>query len=160
MTRSEKIAKASELRRQGLTYDSIGKRFGVSGTAVYRWLNPDWAREQDRKDAANPERKRGKRQWEKDNRAECPQCGGQLQAGSRCPSRRSTVCAQCVSDNRRAKIVRFIGLRREGLTNAEIERRDELPYNAVATLLCEAKKEGFDVPPPPYWTRGSEQVAA
>jgi transposase len=53
---------------------------------------------------------------------------------------------------RRTEMIR---LRNKGLSNREIAGELGTSERAVATILYRAKQEGFDVPPPPYWSRGS-----
>lgn len=162
LSRDQKIEKAKELREQGQTYEAIASALGITGSCVQKWLKPEWAKRQAAK--SNGKRKAYKRQWQEDHRASCPECGSPLCQGSRTSSTPPTSCQDCYESQRRSqrnqKIVRFIELRREGLTNAEIERRDKLPFNTVAKLLWEAKKEGFDVPPPPYWSRKNSPAVA
>ncbi len=160
LTREEKIKSAKELReQQELTYREIGERLGVCAATAWKLLHPERTQQLSAKDNSRPERKAAKRQWEKDNRAVCPQCGGKMRAGSRCPSHRPNLCRPCIRANRRAKIIRFIELRERGFTNREIERQESLPYNAVAGLLSQARAEGFQVPPPPYWSRAKSNGA-
>lgn len=152
MTREQKIAKAQELRDRGLTYKAIGERLGVSRTCVWKYLNPIREREISRR--SNLKRSPAKRAWERENRAECPGCGGVLGAGSACPSHRPSQCAKCVRDIARERIVHFIRLREKGLTNREIEKLEGLGSNVVATALTGAGRFGLVVPPSPYWSRG------
>lgn len=154
MTREEKIAKAKRLRDEGLTYAEIAEQLGVTASCVQKWLNPERTKEWLRHDNARPERKRVKRQWEKENRAECPQCGGLMGQGTAGRSKRPELCRECRGEEARHKRLRYIELRGQGLTNLEIEAKLGLPFNTVGKALTEARQEGLDVPPPPYWERG------
>jgi len=160
LSREQNIAKARELREQGLVLREIGERLGVHQVTVWQWLNPGKTRDKQRKDAA----KRGpaKRQWERDNRAGCPQCGSEMGQGSRSPSKRFDRCAACRRTNARSRWGRLISLREQGLTNREIASATGTTAAAVASTLYTAGQHGFEVPPPPYWSRGksSGQVAA
>jgi DNA-binding CsgD family transcriptional regulator len=108
----------------------------------YRERHPERIR------AANLARNDYKREWEA---GECPQCGGVI-----ADYRRSELCRPCRkeqnADEFKAKAQYFIERREEGLTNAEIERRDGLSHNTVAVHLYQAKKRfGITAPRCPYF---------
>jgi transcriptional regulator with XRE-family HTH domain len=161
VSREQKIAKARKLREQGLTYDAIGERLGVSDTTAYKWLNLERAKEYIRRDIANPARRKYKTEWERNNRAECPSCGAPLGSGSRCPSKRPDLCADCVRDQARSRTVRFIELRKQGMTNGEIAEREGLPRgsNVVAVAFYRAHRYGLTVPRSPYFDRFRDRKA-
>lgn len=158
LTREQKIEKARELRERDWTYAQIGIRLGVTGSCVHGWLKPEWLAEKRRR--SNAKRHEAKRQWERDNRAACPQCGAPMGQGSRCPSARPELCRDCVQENARRKQLQYIDLREEGLTNREIEERLGLPFNTVANALAKARRDGLRVAPSPYWNRTQSKVAA
>jgi len=158
VTREQKIAKAKRLREQGLTYQQIAERLNVSSNGVVsRWLNPERAKEADRR--SNAKRNDYKRQWDRDNRAECPRCGGAMCAGSRSPSHCPDRCWECLRDEADARIRRFIALRREGLLNPEIAEREGTTVPAVAMTLSNARRQGYDVPPSPYGPAAARDAA-
>lgn len=151
MKREIKIERARKLREEDpkrWTYDALGKRFGVTGTCIQKWLKPEWAREKARKD--NAKRSAAKRQWERENRAKCPDCGQPMGAGSRCPSARPERCTVC--DN--ARRVERVGLRgreieawwAEGLTMSEIAEKLGWTVNHLCSEFVRLRKKGFHLP--------------
>lgn len=145
MTREQKIAKAKELREEGLTYREIGERISESNSVAWGFCNPDARRAINKRD--NAKRRAARRQWEE---GECPGCGGRL-----ANAYRSERCRECQREAQRRetreRVEHFIELREAGHTNAEIERMECLPYNAVANALCShARRFGLAVPPSPY----------
>jgi transposase len=52
-----------------------------------------------------------------------------------------------------------VNLRREGLRNGEIAQRMGTSSQAVANLICRAKRAGWDVPRDPYMTNRRGVVA-
>lgn len=107
MTREQKIAKAHVLREQGATYRVIADRFGVSATTVYRWLNPDYAEASRAFSRAYKDRNREavraqNREYVRTHKAECPECGGEMNRGT---GRHGGKCAGCHADDidRRAR---------------------------------------------------------
>ena len=143
--KERKVARARELRGKGLTLEAIGKRLGHDHSVIWKWLNPEAAREQMRRD--NEKRGPAKREWEA---GECEQCGGRIAV-----RHRAELCRPCRRDENerkfKAKARHFIALREEGYLNGEIEKREQLPYNTVATVLTKAKILGMDVPRSPYF---------
>lgn len=116
-------------------------RNAAENSRRYRERHPERVR------AANIARNDYKREWEA---GECSQCGG------RTSDRRVKLCGPCRKEQQadafKSKAQYFIELREEGLTNAEIERRDGLKFNTVAVHLSRAKKRyGMDVPRSPYF---------
>lgn len=69
-------------------------------------------------------------------------------------TRDQIASAGCKTDEALVRIEHFIHLREKGLTNKEIEEREGLGVNVVATALSRAYRYGLEVPPPPYWSRG------
>ena len=154
MTREQRIEQAEALRGEGgFTYREIGEWLGVSTGTVWGWCNPEARHAIDKR--VNAKRGPAKRKWEDEQRAECPECGQLMQAGSALPSRKVKRCAECVRDEVDARLHRFIRLRKEGLTNVEIGRREGLSAHAVASALYSARGNGWSVPPSPYWSRGA-----
>lgn len=147
---------AKKLQRKEMSYREIGETLGVSNTTVCELLtgkvsvrvkawkeaHPERLREYEQK------RNRYKREWES---GECEQCGGVIS-----DFRRAELCRDCrlheYEREFKAKAVRYIELRKEGLLNGEIEERESLPRSAVAAHLSRAKHNyGMDVPRSPYF---------
>lgn len=152
MTREQKIAKARRRRDEGLSLQKIAEELGVTASCIWKWLNPERCREQTM--LQNAKRNAAKRQWAREHRAECPQCGGEMGAGSGSPSRRRRICAECVSDNARARTVRYIELRKRGMRNPQIAEVEKTTTAGVTTTLSGAYRYGLTVPRSPYWERG------
>lgn len=154
--RQQLRVEAKKLRRKKISYRKIGETLGVSETTVCEFLtgkvsvrlkawkeaHPEHLREYEQK------RNHYKREWE---RGECEQCGGVIS-----DFRRAELCRDCRLDEYerefKAKAIRYIELRKEGLLNGEIEERESLARNTVAVHLCRAKRDyGMDVPRSPYF---------
>lgn len=60
-TRQEKIVRARELRAEGETYREIGEKLGVSLSAAYLWLNPEYAKHRARRSITDEARARAAR---------------------------------------------------------------------------------------------------
>lgn len=169
MTREEKIAKARELRAAGKRDPEISAVLGLSVPRVSQLL----------KGTAYPARscyvcgsvftpthgnqktccgENARKRYHENRiaRASCPRCGAELGPGSAYPSKTPDLCMECHRDESHARTVRFIQLRKEGLSNVEISEREglEAGSNIVAQILSRAGRYGLDVPPPPYWSRG------
>jgi DNA invertase Pin-like site-specific DNA recombinase len=147
VTREEKIAEAKRMREQGLTYQAIGEALGHPTATILKWLKPEWAKEQNRKQ--NAKRGPAKRAWEA---GICPTCGGHLAA-----AKKSKRCGHCEREARRReareRTERFIAMRKEGLLNVEIAEREGVPVYVVAQVLSCADRYGLTVPRSPYWQR-------
>jgi len=139
----ERVARAKELREQGLTYREVAERLDLKQPKnAWEWVNSEAVQNQNRKASGR------KREWEA---GECSQCGGRIS-----DYRRHELCRPCSDEQKadefKAKAQYYIKLREEGLTNAEIERRDGLSYNTVAVHLYRAKKRfGITAPRCPYF---------
>jgi transposase-like protein len=83
MTREQKIAKARELREQGLSYPTLAGTLGVGVATVYRWLNEAYA-EHDRAAARN---------WKRTHKGTCADCGAPTDASNGFVT--SSRCADC-----------------------------------------------------------------
>ena len=154
MTREQKIAEAKRLREQGLPLRYIARELGVGTACIWRWLNPERAQELNR--ISNAKRSDAKRQWARDNRAECPQCGADMGAGTKGRTVLPRSCRACIDDEVRSRMVRYIELRKEGLTNRQIAEREKVGENVVAKTLWLAGRYGLTVPRSPYFDRGKE----
>lgn len=151
MTREQKIAEANRLHAEGLTDREIGDRLGADKSAVWKWRNPEEAREMARR--SNAKRNAAKRAWENDpaNRGRCTRCGGLRGKGQRSDG----LCWQCRCDLSAERRGRMVELRRQGLDNAQIAAKlDLLPENVANELHRARVVNGMDVPPSPYWERG------
>lgn len=93
MTREEKIAEARRLKAEGLSDAAIARRFGVTRSCVFKWLNPARAKEYGRRDNARPERKARKLAIQNEVGGSCPDCGGPLTKQAIWP--RVTRCRDC-----------------------------------------------------------------
>jgi rubredoxin len=101
-----------------------------------------------------------KRFHEKQNRAECPQCGQLMGSGSAYPSHTPELCRDCIYDNRYSRTVQCIALRAEGFLNYEIDEELGFAFNTAAQLLSGADEFGLEVPPAPYYAPGEWEKAA
>jgi transposase len=95
VTRDEKIAKARELRERGWSGPRVAAELGVTKSTVYKWLDPDRAREYARRDNARPGRNAQKREWEHGPtaRIRCANCG--KLAGMNSKAAGTTLCRSC-----------------------------------------------------------------
>lgn len=158
-TRDQKIAKARELREEGLTYREIGERLGVAEHTSWSWLNPEARRAIDRR--VNAKRTKAKNEWARENRAACPKCGKPMGPGTK--GRRTRVpkrCRTCLKQESREHTERFIALRERGLLNPQIAEREGVPVATVAVALSRAERDhGLAVPPSPWYHQVPEQAA-
>ena len=148
MTRAEKVAQAKALRDEGLLLREIAERLGLSSARRAHELlyDPDESNVRARKQKAG---------------GACVDCGEPTAYDVGRPYER---CRQCALDRmartRRSQRVqrglRMIALRHEGLLNHEIAARCDCSPAAVAGLLCRMARDGYEVPPPPYWSRARE----
>jgi hypothetical protein len=84
----------------------------------------------------NLRRRDAKREWEADQRAECPRCGEPMGAGSGLPSHRPKgVCASCIKELAREKVLRWQAMRRRGMNNVAIAAAEGVECQAVAQAL-------------------------
>lgn len=147
MTREEKIAKARELRAEGLTYDQIGERLGVTGGCVQKWLKPEWAKKVARR--SNAKRNAAKRSHEQKTRAVCA-CGNPMGVGSGYPGRQVARCQECrhlaeheAVDERAQRIV---GWWAEGETMKQIASRLDWSIGHLSMDMDRLRARGYDLP--------------
>lgn len=159
MTREQKIAKARELSAAGVQQSVIASRLGVVPSTVWRWLHPEEHRQRELA------RNGYKRQWERDNRAACPNCGTPMAAGSRSASKRPELCRDChledqLENSTTAEIARAWS---EGKTTRQIATQIKRSPDFVSRMIARIRHEdegkayreryGF-----PVHRRTSEQV--
>lgn len=140
---------ARRLSAKGLSNAEVGRRLGRSGSAVWKVLHPEKVKEINRKDAA--ERNDYKRQWERDNRASCPECGHPMKAGSVSASKRSERCRACHLAGLERRRLEMVALRRRGMKNVEIARQLDTPVDAVAHVLYRERKLDPSIPRSPHY---------
>lgn len=154
MTRAEKVALAQDLRAEGLTYQAIGDHFGVSHSAVIKWLHPDKAQEYARRQESRPERKAAKRQWDREHyRGTCEECGGQT---TRRPVTRCRKCADRHAAWAREQIIEGY---RAGRTAYEIAEATGIPRNTVTREACRLRRTGVEIPYAPSGAAGHRRAA-
>jgi DNA-directed RNA polymerase specialized sigma24 family protein len=156
MTRDEKIAEAWRLRGDRLTYAEIARQLGVGYGAVAKWLNPEAARRWNAKQAARPERKAAKRQWERDpaNRGDCVECGGKRGMGERSDG----LCRACVIARKERKRRLILEGYRAGKTPVEIAAETGMRVGTIATEAYEMRREGIEVPRAPRGRKSHRAV--
>jgi hypothetical protein len=131
--RDRKVAKARELREEGLIYEAIGERLGIHPSTAQKWCKPEaakrWAR------AWNAKANTYKRQQEA---KPCPRCGG------RRTDKRLLLCADCKRSDRKERgrktAEKFIALRKHGLLNYEIAELENTTTPAVAQAFQRASR--------------------
>lgn len=144
--KSERQLSAENLRGEGLSNAEIGRRLGVNGSTVYKWLNPEKAREWNRQQ--NAARREAKREWARNNRATCPECGAirGVNSGSQ-----GTLCRPCsISQRGEQKEARWDDIERwwnEGIPGPEIAKRLGWEKSSCISVELNAmRKAGRDVP--------------
>ena len=139
---------AQRLRDEGLTLAEIAGRLGYkSPSSAWKLLNPERNQERMRKD--NAKRNEVKREWERRNRASCPECGQPMRAGSRSVSHRPTRCRKCRTlaertnvDDRAQRIERWWA---EGLKLREIGERLGWTEAHVGVEIGRLRAKGYDL---------------
>lgn len=130
-----------------LAYVGCGVKLRYQGRGRYPKRCERCNREHKR--AYNLARNDRKREWEE---AECPTCGGSM------ADKRATQCTECEREQRRReareRIERFIALRKQGLLNTEIAKREGCPRYIINQQLHYARKYNLEVPPSPYRKKG------
>jgi transposase len=150
MTRDEKIAKARELRDQGLTHRAIGDRLGVTHSCVTKWLNPNLAREWARRQEAKPSTAARKRAWDRAHRATCPRCGGLRGQATAIPSRADGLCVNCDNAARAAEADvtarKVVALWADGKKFSEICAAMGWSKGTLSAMMDRYRKAGYDLP--------------
>ena len=151
------LEEARRLRERGYSYARIARRLGVSESAVYKGLNPDRAREYNRR--SNARRNASKREWDRTRgRATCPRCGGPMGAGSRSPSKRREQCWRCWLDQARRRHELIAEGYRRGLAAREIAEQIGVSVHSVHTTASRLRRAGVDVPYAPMGGRSHRRV--
>lgn len=144
MTRAEKVARAQELRAEGLSYRVVGDRLGVTGGAIWKWLHPEATREINRRN--NTSQAERKRAWERDpaNKVPCPKCGGPT--GHTRGQGDAHQCRTCldaeVAEFRQAIIDGY----RAGVPAWRIAEQIGRPENTVKSEAHRLRLKGIDLP--------------
>lgn len=154
MTRAQKIAKAKALRAKGLSNAQIGQRFGVTESAVWKWLNPERTKEIARRSNAKPETKAAKRAWEREHdRGVCVSCGEPTGIGAERKAAqfgfpgRCAVCRIAEENERVAERGHQIeALWAEGLTIAQVAERIGMSQEVAWVEIERLREKGFDLP--------------
>lgn len=157
MTRPKQIARAGELRAQGLTYAEIGARLGVDKSAVWKWLHQERAAEWRLRD--DPDRTR-RRAWEHSakGRGTCARCG-RLKGFS---SYKNLHCHRCRVEldaervDARGQLI--VAMWAEDRSRREIAAQLGWTTNHVSVEVDRLRKKGYDLPKrPPGGLRGRTQ---
>lgn len=147
MDLQEKMAAARAMRADGATFPAIARHFGVAVKTARRWTNPKEA-ERDRSlarayKAANREKMREyDARYDREHRAACVECGGQMGIGVR----EDGVCTTCCDTATKARDELVVRLWNEGRTTSEI--RKTVGYasdKATAVLIHRLREEGHDL---------------
>jgi transposase len=118
---------AQRLRAEGLSVRQIAERLGVARATVGDWVK---------------------------QRKVCPDCGGEM--GGKAHRRGFERCRACCDRMYRERLDRWIAMRREGMTNAEIAAAEGASANTVASLFKRARREDPSVPRDPYMAHRRE----
>lgn len=153
MTRDEKITEAQRLRVEGLTNPQIARLLGVTTSTVWKWLNPERARELHRRD--NAARNAAKRAWEREyDRKPCP-CGAPRGSGKH---RRNPngLCRDCWMEvaavGRAMREERIAEMWAQGLKLREIADALDSTLASIASTVSQMRKRGWDLPRRKNWT--------
>lgn len=149
MSREEKIAKARDLRAEGLPYRQIGEQLGVTGPCIMKWLNPERTREWNRRSEAKPKRKTAKRDHEKRTRRTCA-CGNPMGQGSGYPSYPHKQCEECLILEERARVderaQKIVAWWANGLTRVAIAERLGWSLERVSVEMHQLREKGYALP--------------
>lgn len=167
MTREEKVARARQLRDEGLTYAQIGTRLGVTTTTAFRRANPDadersrlssldWkARNREHVRAQNREYAR-----RRENTGTCSRCGGPRGALAQ---RRAAVgtCRTCLEAEWEITNEQIVRWWADGLTGEEIAARLGWKLGALRVHMHRMRARGYDLPKrPPGGPRSARGAVA
>lgn len=162
MTREQKIARARELRAEGLTYSAVGKQLGTSYQTIRRWLDPDYAEKVRQISRAYKAQHRKAlraydREYDERHKAECPECGAEV-------NRRfnGEKCMACRADSRDRRARQIESWWAEGLPLKKIAERLGWTKGSLSREMYWMREVGYSLPyrhtlSAPKW---SEQVAA
>lgn len=147
MTREEKIAKARELREQGMKPREIALELGVDRSTVWKWANPQQAADIRRRD--NASRASAKRAWENEHdRGTCTRCGGAMGVGA--VRKGQKLCRPCWLESehqRMAERYAFVArLWNEGKSHREIAAAMGWECDNAGPLVDAARAAGYDLP--------------
>lgn len=128
MTRDEKIARARELRAEGLTIREIAVRVELPRASVHDALR-GIEHVRARRIARSPE---------------CPRCGRPMTGFK--PGRPTRLCGHCVQAAVDARVQRFVALWAERKTLREISIEIGWTYETTCVALDYYRKRGHDLP--------------
>jgi hypothetical protein len=155
MTRGEWHQQARDLAAQGVGVREIGRRIGVSHTAVSKVLNPERTRK--RRQLENARYRGRKRQWDAspNGRGVCERCGGLKGIGS---TYSHALCSSCFADKLDEDARKFIALWNAGLTAADIAESVGMCYpKSVYVRAFNLRSRGYVLA---ERRRGRKRVAA
>jgi len=155
--REIKIERARRLRKEDpayWTYKRLGERYGVSTTTICEWLTGKvsaWkAAHPERVRELNLKRNAAKREWERNHRAKCPECGGEMGAGSASRKAPPARCKECQPfweaervHERAERIVEWWG---GGLSLGEIAGRLGWSVSHLGQEFHRLRERGYDLP--------------
>lgn len=149
LPRAQKAEIAKQLRARGLTHREIGERLGYTSSAITKLLNPDAAREWNRRQEQRPERKAAKRRWEVEHdRPPCSRCGAPMGVGAHRYER--DTCRTCYDRDRAAKVAaraeRIVAWWDEGLSLQEIADCLGWSRGQVGVEMHRLRRRGYDLP--------------
>lgn len=148
--RERKIAEAQRLDAEGLSRAEIGRRLGVTGGCIHKWLHPDKAAEYNRKCEAQPERAAAKREWDRENYKQ-PCKGGCGKEVWKHPSQ-SGYCPQCHPyherrrEHKHQRAEQIVKWWAEGLTHAQMAEKLGWSKNQMGVQVALLRQEGYDLP--------------
>jgi transposase len=148
MTRDQKIARARELRAEGIALHQISKILGVSKTTVLRWTDAEQA-ERDRKRSlaykdANHDSVRAKdREYFRRNPGLCPRCSGSM---SRRTERNGGICASCHQAISKERDRRLEALWLAGKSSREIAVEFGWTPERVSVEVWRLRAAGYRIP--------------
>lgn len=159
MNREQKIARAKELRAEGMTYGKIAAKVGSSYATVYRWLNPDYIEKQ--RQASREWKARNKKhcakydkEYKESHRGECSQCGGEMDRYYD-----GGVCSSCRFDNRDRRARKIERWWAEGLSIREIADRLAWSEGSLSREMGHLRRMDYDLPYR-YRVKGGKRVKA
>jgi len=151
LTREEKIVVARWLYgHEDLSMRVIGERLGVSASCVWKWVNPEKAREVARRGNAAPGCQAKKNAWHarayKDpaRRAHCPICGGV--AGRFAWDKPPRACRNCRKAQQLSRWIAIEVLWARGLSMHEIGQRLGMSDDFMGKDMADMRAAGRELP--------------
>lgn len=129
-------ARALKAANSDMTYSEIGRRLGVTNSAVLKVLNPARASAYNKRGNAGQERQARKNAWESVHRYKpCPSCGSDMY-------RASDQCEGCLKATETVRRTLCEGMWADGWTCGEIAKI----LGVDARTLTSRRKHGWDLP--------------